>query len=110
MVQVQTVFLTQGWEEWAREFVATAKVFDHVVPDSEKCWVSVGERQNDPYLWVTIGREKHTRIRSGWRARSTLAEGTYQYERMWEDRHVSVDEVVGDIKYLLSAPESRALV
>src|SRR5438552_3224632 len=109
MVDVQTVFLTAGWSDWSAEFKRRASVFDEIVPASEECWVSVGERQMQPNLFVTIERQTPTWNRTGWRVMRGSKPDRIRYERVWEGRDPSVDEVIDEIRSLLSAPKSAGI-
>ncbi len=107
MFETQTVFLTSGWQEWEREFLKSTAAFQQAVPNSEYCWISVGERPDDPHLHVTIVREKRTWIATSWQVFRGDKPGTYRYERQYEGYTPTTAEVTADVMQVLRAPESQ---
>jgi hypothetical protein len=101
MLDVKTSFLTPGWSEWKREFLALGPIMQAAAPNDEEGWGCVGERATNGWMWVTVQREMATRVMSGWTVRIGAKPNTWCYERVYSLGDPTPEEVATEVAKLL---------
>jgi hypothetical protein len=104
VIDTQVVFLTQKWRARTEDFRAALAVLNQTAFGDEKVWVSVGERQNEPWLFITIRRARKVAAPSNWTVTPETG-ASYRYERSYEGSDPTPGAVARDISGILRAPE-----
>ena len=104
MLDVRTVFLTPGWEEWSREFLGLAARMIDTAPPGEQGWGSVGERPAQGGVCVTIERQTDTLTMDVWSKRPGDAPETWRYEKLFNYGEPTPQEVANEVREMLALP------
>jgi hypothetical protein len=100
-IETQVVFLTQKWRARAAAFEAALSDLANRLSLAEPVWISVGERQNEPWLFATIKWSRDVPTSSRW-SKTTDATSGMVYERAYEGPDPSPASLVSDIEAILS--------
>ena len=103
------VLLTSHWKAQESSMREALEKLEKSAPPDETIEVHVGERQMDPWIHVTIVRERRTMLwNDGWSLEETKEAGPYKYEKAFENAHPSVEEIAESIDRMLRVPENKS--